>query len=83
MYDPNPLYAPADGSGQTVGIVTLAAVDPGAPEYFWARSRTRTAPASSSSTTSTAARARRSAASGSIETDLDIEQSGALAPGAN
>ena len=25
----------ADGSGQTIAIVTLAALDPGAPEYFW------------------------------------------------
>jgi len=83
MYDLNPLYARADGAGQTVGIVTLASVDPGAPQYFW----------------STIAHVRRtgaltidnvdggsgapSAASGSSETDLDVEQAGALAPGAN
>ena len=34
-YNLDPLYARADGAGQTVGIVTLAAVDPGSPEYFW------------------------------------------------
>jgi kumamolisin len=82
-YNLDPLYAHADGSGQTIGIVTLAAVDPGSPQTFW----------------STIADVRRtgtlavdnvdggpgapSADSGSSETDLDIEQSGALAPGAN
>src|SRR6201999_2206367 len=25
----------ATGTGQTIGIVTLAAEDPGAPQYFW------------------------------------------------
>ena len=37
MYDLNPLYAKgANGGGQTLGIVTLATVDPGAPQHFWA-----------------------------------------------
>src|SRR5580692_3373672 len=35
-YDLDPLYAKgATGAGQTLGIVTLAAVDTGAPQYFW------------------------------------------------
>jgi pro-kumamolisin-like protein len=35
-YDLDPLYAKgATGAGQTLGIVTLAAVDSGAPQYFW------------------------------------------------
>ena len=35
-YNLNGLYNKgANGSGQTLAIVTLAAVDPGAPQYFW------------------------------------------------
>jgi kumamolisin len=35
-YGLNGLYKQgANGSGQTLAIVTLAAVDPGAPQYFW------------------------------------------------
>jgi len=74
----------ADGSGQTLAIVTLAAVDPGAPQYFWSHiahipdtGRTFTVqnidggPGAPSN------------AAGTGETDLDLEQAGALAPGAN
>ena len=74
----------ANGAGQTLAIVTLAAVDPGAPEYFWSNiahvpstGRTFTVqdidggPGAPSNT------------GGSGETDLDLEQSGALAAGAN
>jgi kumamolisin len=73
----------ANGSGQTSGIVTLAALDPGAPQYFWSNvahiNRTGTltvqnidgGPGAPSDT------------SGSGETDLDVEQSGGVAPGAN
>ena len=35
-YGLNPLYKKgATGSGRTLAIVTLAALDPGAPQYFW------------------------------------------------
>ena len=34
-YGLTPLYPQANGSGATIGIVTLAALDVGAPEYFW------------------------------------------------
>jgi subtilase family serine protease len=35
-YGLNGLYKQsANGSGQTLAIVTLAAVNPGAPQYFW------------------------------------------------
>jgi kumamolisin len=82
-YNLAPLYARADGSGQTIGIVTLAAVDPGSPEYFWSNiadvNRTGTLTVDNVD----GGPGAPSAASGTVETDLDIEQSGALAPGAN
>ena len=79
------LYAKgANGSGQTVGIVTLAAVDPGAPQYFWQNiahipntGRTFTVDNIDGGP------GAPSYDAGSPETDLDLEQSGSLAPGAN
>jgi subtilase family serine protease len=80
-----PLYkAGADGSGQTVGIVTLAALDPTAAGTFW----------STIADTPQTGRSVKvedvdggpglpSDSSGSGETDLDVEQAGGLAPGAN
>jgi kumamolisin len=84
-YHLNPLYKAGDvGAGQTVGIVTLAAVDQGAPEYYWQNviglpdtGRTVTienvdgGPGAPSD------------AAGSSESDLDVEQAGGVAPGAN
>jgi kumamolisin len=35
----------ADGSGQTLAIVTLAALDPGAPQYYWSNIATSRPPA--------------------------------------
>ena len=83
MYDLNPLYARADGGGQTVGIVTLAAVDPGAPEYFWANVAHVTRTGSFTVDNVDGGPGAPSSTSGSGETDLDTEQSGALAPAAN
>jgi kumamolisin len=89
MYNLNPLYAKGNGTGQTVGIVTLAAVDPGppgytyAPDYFWANISNTTRTGSLVVDNVDGGSGPPSAASGSDETDLDIEQSGALAPGAN
>ena len=79
------LYAKgANGSGQTLAIVTLAALDPGAPQYFWSNiahipntGRTLTVDNVDGGP------GAPSDASGSGETDLDVEQSGALAPGSN
>ncbi len=84
-YGLDSLYKAGDnGAGQTVGIVTLAAVDKGAPEYYWQHiiglantGRTVTienvdgGPGAPSD------------AGGSSESDLDVEQSGGVAPGAN
>ena len=83
MYNLDPLYARADGSGQTVGIVTLAAVDPGAPEYFWANISHTDRTGQLIIDNIDGGPGAPSAVSGSDETDLDIEQSGAIAPGAN
>ena len=74
----------ANGSGQTLGIVTLASVDPGGPQYFWKN----IAKIPSTGRTLTVASVdggagKPSDAAGTDETDLDVEQSGALAPGAN
>src|ERR1700722_19533488 len=74
----------ADGSGQTLAIVTLAALDPTAPAYYWqniahipATSRTLNV------NNVDGGPGAPSDAAGSGETDLDVEQSGSLAPGAN
>jgi subtilase family serine protease len=82
-YNLRPLYARANGSGQTVGIVTLAAVDSGAPEYFWSNIADVNRTGSLTVDNVDGGPGAPSSTSGSGETDLDIEQSGALAPGAN
>src|SRR5580698_1163726 len=84
-YNLDGLYAKgANGAGQTVAIVTLAAVDPGAPQYFWKN----IAKVPNTGRTFTVDNVdggpgAPSDASGSGETDLDLEQSGSLAYGAN
>jgi kumamolisin len=84
MYDLDPLYARANGSGQTVGIVTLAPVDPGAPQYFWSNiAHVHRTGSFSADSVDGGGSVAPSGAVGSDETDLDIEQSGSLAPGAN
>ena len=85
QYGLNPLYRKgATGAGRTIAIVTLAALDPGAPQFFWKNianvpSTNRTV----SVVNVDGGPGAPSDASGSGETDLDVEQSGALAPGAN
>ena len=79
-----PLYKKANGSGETIGIVTLAALDPGAPQYFWRH--VAHIPATHRSVTVDnvdGGPGAPSDAAGTGETDLDVEQAGALAPGAN
>jgi subtilase family serine protease len=84
-YGLNPLYRKgATGAGQTLAIVTLAALDPGAPQFFW--KHIAHVPASNRSVNVVnidGGPGAPSDAAGSGETDLDVEQSGALAPGAN
>jgi kumamolisin len=84
-YGLDPLYRKgAAGSGQTIAIVTLAALDPGAPQYFWQH----IAHVPSSNRTVSVVNVdggpgAPSDASGTGETDIDVEQSGGLAPDAN
>ncbi len=84
-YGLSPLYRQgAVGSGQTVGIVTLAALDVGAPEYFW--SNVVGLPTGKRTVTVDNVDGGPGAASisaGSQETDLDVEQAGGVAPGAD
>jgi len=74
----------ATGAGQTLGIVTLAALDPGAAQYYWAH----VARIAATGRTVTVDNVDGgpgvpSDSSGSGETDLDVEQSGGVAPGAD
>ena len=83
-YGLNAVAKQANGAGTTLGIVTLATVDPGAPQYFW--SKVAKVPATGRTLTAVnvdGGSGAPSDAAGTGETDLDVEQSGALAPGAN
>jgi kumamolisin len=83
-YGLTPLYKKADGAGETIGIVTLAALDPGAPQYFW--QKIAKVPATGRTVTVDNVNGGPGApsdASGTVETDLDVEQAGGVAPGAN
>jgi kumamolisin len=84
-YGLDPLYSKgASGEGQTLAIVTLAALDPGAPQYYW--NNILGLPASSRTLTVDnidGGSGAPSNANGTGETDLDVEQSGGVAPGAN
>jgi subtilase family serine protease len=79
----------ANGSGQTLAIVTLAALDPGpagyqwAPQYFWANIAHVHQTGTLTVQNVDGGPGAPSDASGSGETDLDVEQSGGVAPGAN
>ncbi len=74
----------AKGQGETIGIVTFAAIDPSTPVKFWNNvlglnvnpNRLKIIPIDGGSP-------GPSVAVGSDESDLDVEQSGAIAPGAN
>jgi kumamolisin len=84
QYDLSPLYKTANGAGETLAIVTLATVDPNAPQYFWKNIAKIPATNRTYSVQNIDGGAGApSDAAGTGETDLDIEQSGALAPGAN
>jgi subtilase family serine protease len=83
-YGLTPLYKKANGTGETIGIVTLAALDPGAPQFFW--QNVANVPTTGRTVTVDnidGGPGAPSDAAGTGETDLDVEQSGGLAPGAN
>ena len=72
------------GQGETLAIVTLAALDPGAPQYFW-QDVLGMPPTGRTVTVDNVdgGPGAPSDAAGSGETDLDVEQSGGIAPNAN
>jgi len=82
-YDVNPLYAGgATGKGRTVGIMTLASFTPSDAYAYWSavgltvnQNRIRVVNVDDGP-------GAPSDASGSVETTIDVEQSGGLAPGA-
>ncbi len=84
-YKLNGLYKKGyDGSGQTIGIVTLAAYNKGSAEAFWQRAmhlpktgRTVTVQNIDGGPGAPNEKA------GSGETDLDVQQAGGVAPGAD
>lgn len=83
-YGLTPVSRTANGAGQTIGIVTLAALDEGAPEYFW--SNILGLPDTGRTVTVKNIDGGPGAVSddaGTGETDLDVEQSGGVAPGAD
>lgn len=84
-YGLDPLYSKGvTGQGETVGIVTLASLDPSAPYNFWGNVLGITAPANRITVDNVdGGPGAPSEAAGSGETDLDVEQSGAIAPDAN
>ncbi len=83
-YGLNKLYSTgATGQGQTLGIITLASVDPGAPQYFWSQIANVKRTGSLTYDNVDGGAGAPSYNAGSGETDLDVEQSGSVAPGAN
>jgi subtilase family serine protease len=83
-YNVDPLYdSGISGRGRTVGIVTLASFTPSDAYRYWSslgrnvnRNRIRQIPVDGGS-------GPPSDDSGSVETTIDVEQSGGIAPGAN
>jgi subtilase family serine protease len=82
QYNLSPLYSKgATGAGQTIGIVTLASLNPADPEFFWNNVLGISTPANRITLDNVDGGAGPvSDAAGSGETSLDVEQSGALAP---
>jgi subtilase family serine protease len=74
----------AKGQGETIGIISFATIDPSTPVGFWNKVLGLGVPASRLKLINVDGGAPGpSAADGSDETDLDVEQSGAIAPKAN
>jgi subtilase family serine protease len=84
-YDLTPLYnRGATGAGERIGIVTLASLNPADPQYFWSNVLgLKTAANRITLDNVDGGAGAVSATAGSDETTLDVEQSGAIAPGAD
>jgi kumamolisin len=84
-YDLSPLYGLGlTGQGQTLGVITLAGFDPGTAYYFWDNVLgMKPDPGRITVYNVDDGPGAPSQAAGSAESDLDVEQAGALAPGAH
>ena len=85
-YDLNAVYQGGiTGQGQTVGVVTLAGFDPNTAYYFWNTVLGMTPKQQNRITVYNVDNGpgAPSEAAGSAESDLDVEQAGAVAPGAS
>ena len=84
-YDLDPVYREgASGQGRTIGIVTLASMDPSVAQTFWSSILgIKTKPNRISLVNVDGGSGPISDASGSGESTLDVEESGGLAPNAN
>jgi len=81
-YDVNPLYhAGVDGKGTTLGIVTLASFTPGDAYAYWQALGLNVNPHRIHEVQIDGGSGPVSDAGGSLETTLDVEQSGGLSPG--
>ncbi len=83
-YDVQPLYkAGATGSGRTLAIVTLASFTPSDAFAYWHAVGLTVSPKRLRIINIDGGPGAPSDASGSVETAVDVEQSGGVAPGAN
>jgi kumamolisin len=83
-YDVQPLYQHgASGKGRTIGIVTLASFTPSDAFAYWSALGLTVNPGRITVSDIDGGPGAPSDESGSLETTLDVEQSGGIAPGAN
>ncbi|HLY58173.1 MAG TPA: S53 family peptidase [Stellaceae bacterium] len=83
QYDVGPLYAKGvTGKGRTIGIVTLANFTPSDVFTYWSSIGLSVDPNRLTIVNIDGGPGAPSDASGSLETTLDVEQSGGIAPGA-
>jgi subtilase family serine protease len=84
LYDVQPLYNDGvSGAGRTIGIMTLASFTPSDAFAYWSALGLTVNPNRIQIVNVDGGPGAPSDASGSLETTLDVEQSGGIAPGAN
>jgi len=84
LYDVEPVYAKGiSGEGRTLAVVTLAAFTPSDAQAYWDSLKLKTKANRITIVNVDGGPGAPSDASGSIETTLDVEQSGGIAPMAN
>jgi kumamolisin len=84
LYDVQPLYSQGiTGAGRTIGIMTLASFTPSDAFAYWSALGLSVNPDRITIVNVDGGPGAPSDASGSLETTVDVEQSGGIAPGAN